>query len=234
VKVPGERRHSSNATTQLVSASESARAGDSGAAAESWFELHGRSFPWRDWGDPYRLVVVEVLLQRTRAETVAAFVEPFFGLYPGWPELARAERPILEGLLQPLGLHRRRADVLLRLAVTMTEDPVLGEHLPGFGQYVDRAVRVALRGEPVAMVDSNFVRVLKRMFGGPWRSDYRFDKRLQVLAQAFVAGASDPRAVNWAVLDLGATVCTPRRTYCQMCPLASFCEFAASRGRLNP
>jgi A/G-specific adenine glycosylase len=92
-------------------------------------------------------------------------------------------------------------------------------------------MRVTLNGERVAMVDGNFVRMLRRVFAGPWMSDYRYDSRLQELARAIVQGATDPRHANWAVLDLGATICIPRRPRCSDCPLVDACLYATNQAR---
>ena len=99
---------------------------------------------------------------------------------------------------------------------------------PGVGQYIGRAVAVMGRGERAAMVDSNWVRVLHRVFEGSWMADYRYDPRLRALLQAIVDGGRDARAVNWAMLDLGATICLPRRPRCDACPLAATCAYRAA------
>jgi len=101
--------------------------------------------------------------------------------------------------------------------------PIEYEQLPGVGQYIGRSTRVSLHASREAMVDANFVRLLQRLFAGPWMADYRHDRRLQQLALAIVEAAGDPRVANWAVLDLGATVCTPSRPRCGECPLAAHC-----------
>ena len=64
------------------------------------------------------------------------------------------------------------------------------------------------------------------MFGGAWMSDYRYDARLQTIAKAIVEAGGDARGVNWAVLDLGATVCLPRNPSCSSCPLRLRCAYA--------
>jgi A/G-specific adenine glycosylase len=138
----------------------------------------------------------------------------------------------LEGQLRPLGLHRRRADVLHRLAssfVTQPELPLVER--PGVGQYVARAVAVAGVGTADAMVDVNFVRILKRVFGGPWKSDYRYDQRLQGLAHAVVQGATNTRTVNWGVLDLAAMVCNVVKPRCASCPIIGSCEVGRQASR---
>jgi A/G-specific adenine glycosylase len=204
------------------------RATTVGTVLRRWYARAGRSFPWREWHDPYRLAVVEILLQRTRAETVAAFAEVFFARYPHWDALASASRAELEHALAPIGLHERRAASLIALSRLVTDqglDPGSRE-APGVGQYISRAIAVAARNEPVAMVDSNWVRVLRRVFGGGWMSDYRYDARLQSIAKAVVEAGGDARGVNWAVLDLGATVCPPRNPSCSSCPLRLSCAYA--------
>jgi A/G-specific adenine glycosylase len=197
-----------------------------GARLERWFAANDRRFDWRQWTDAYRLTVIEVLLQRTRADTVARFAPGFFKRFPSWQSLAEAGESTLIKALAPIGLNRRRADVLKRLseaAIARGEFPSLG--YPGVGQYVDRALRVVAHGEVEAMVDGNFVRLIRRVFVGPWMAEYRKDRRLQALALAVVRGSSDPRTVNWAVLDHGALSCTPREPRCQACPLANLCNY---------
>jgi A/G-specific adenine glycosylase len=191
---------------------------------EHWFVGSGRTFPWRSWVDPYRLTVVEVLLQRTRAETVAAFAPRFFEDFPGWKALAESAPGELEAYLAPIGLQGRRGASLRSLAShVLDHGEEMSEAAPGVGQYISRAVAVALRGAPVAMIDSNWVRVIRRVFAGPWMADYRWDPRLQRLANAVVEGGADARHVNWAVLDLGAMLCRPKRPQCGACPLLANC-----------
>lgn len=213
------------ARSRSPSRSDLIRAGRVAPALTRWYERHGRSFVWRGWRDPYRLAVTEVLLQRTRAEVVAAFVERFFVRFPDWTALGQADARELETELRPLGLQRRRAESLHRLAVSAAEDSGLAIdlHHAGIGQYIDRALRVGMTGASVAMVDSNFVRIVRRAFGGRWLADYRYDTRLQGIAHRIIERADNPRHANWAILDIGATVCLPRRPRCGACPLASQC-----------
>lgn len=204
---------------------EAKRARALGALAPAWFASHGRDFEWRQWSDPYRLLITEILLQRTSASAVAAFLPTFFGRFPSWSELAEAHTEELGEMLEPLGLHVRRAETLSSLArVAETGLPDDLRALPGVGQYVDRAVRVAIDGARAAMVDANFVRILRRVFGGTWKADYRWDGRLQGLALEVVSASDDPRTANWAILDLGALVCRARAPLCQACPFATVCE----------
>jgi A/G-specific adenine glycosylase len=204
------------------SPSELRRAARIGRALEGWFAGSGRDFPWRLWRDDYRIAITEVLLQRTRAEAVRRFIGPFLHRFPTAGSLAASSARELEEALAPIGLQRRRAASLKKLAETMVRDEDLSwEQRPGVGQYVARAIAVGVSNDRLAMVDSNFVRLLHRAFLGDWMSDYRYDKRLQALALAVVSG--DPRTVNWAVLDLGALVCLPRVPRCSACPIRDQC-----------
>jgi A/G-specific adenine glycosylase len=202
-----------------------------GPRVECWFSSNGRQFAWRCWTDEYRVTIVELLLQRTRAETVVRFVDDFLSKYPGWAALATADLAQLEATLKRVGLYRRRAATLKQLANHQVRTgTAASESSPGVGQYIGRAVQVILAGEKLAMVDSNWVRILRRIFSGPWMADYRYDPRLQALAQAIVEAGGDPRHVNWGMLDLAAAVCTPTRPACPVCPLAQGC---ATRLRLS-
>jgi A/G-specific adenine glycosylase len=213
----------------LARPSELSTATAVGQALEAWFASNGRDFRWRRWRDHYRVAITEVLLQRTRAETVDRFIGSFLDRFPDADALASTTTAELELALAPIGLHRRRAASLMALAETMKSEPQLAwDQRPGVGQYVSRAIAVNVDNDPVAMVDSNFVRVLRRVFRGGWMSDYRYDVRLQSLAQAVICGAKDSRSVNWAVLDLGASVCRPGRPRCEDCPIRRQCRTGLS------
>jgi A/G-specific adenine glycosylase len=195
------------------------------ALLEEWYPRNGRRFGWRSWTDEYRVLVTEVLLQRTRAEVVESALPAFLVRYPSWVGLAATSHEELRAILAPLGLSDRRAASLRGLAQMMAGRiaPIEYEQLPGVGQYIGRSTRVSLHASREAMVDANFVRVLRRVFVGPWMADYRHDRRLQRLALAVIETAGDPRVTNWAMLDLGATVCVPGRPRCGECPLAAQC-----------
>lgn len=229
------RRHQ-----QSSSALDRVTARLAGARLEEWYADHRRQFSWRAFHDPYKVLVAEILLQRTRADVVERFLPLFLERYPAWQDLRHATADDLERLLSEIGLQRRRAQVFKSLADCLsTHDSVdIDCSLPGVGQYVERAVRVSLANESVAMVDSNFVRIILRVFRGPWMADYRTDRRLQELASAVVAGGTNPQATNWAVLDLGALVCRPASPACRLCPLRGMCSTAAGRqlgsSRLDP
>ncbi len=202
-------------------------------AIRRWYAFNARPFPWRKGNTgTYRRIVVEVLLQRTRAETVAALYPRFFAAYPNWRELAATTPTRMAAIIRPLGLWRRRVPVLHALATTMvargnrfprTQDEI--SSLPGVGQYITNAILLFVWKRPAPLLDVNMARVLERVFRPRRLADIRRDPYLQSLAWATLH-ARDPERLNWAILDLGATVCRPTHPSCVQCPLASMCNWA--------
>ena len=217
-------------------------------ALDAWFLQDGRSFPWRVGEgaatgplavdgrlDPWRVLVTEVLLQQTRAERVAGFVEGFFARFPDAAAVRDVEVSALETELRPLGLHLRRARCLRLLveAVGARGDEVPLERealeaLPGVGHYVAAAVRCVLLGVREATLDVNMARVLERAIVTRAHADLRRDEGLRAWAQLLVEQAPDARRFNWGMLDLGAMVCTAGKPRCGGCPVAGGCRHSST------
>lgn len=201
-----------------------------------WFAGHGRKFPWRKASaSDYKLIVAELLLQRTRAETVASFFPQFVREFPSWKRLSSASRSRLQSYLQPIGLWRRRAASIQALAQEMVkrrgrfpEDRDEIEALPGIGQYIASAVLLLCHDVPEPLVDVNMARVLERVYQPRRLADIRYDPYLQSLARRVVACKSS-KEVSWAILDLAALVCVVDRPRCDVCPLATLCSFKATQ-----
>jgi A/G-specific adenine glycosylase len=201
-----------------------------------WFKHHGRYFPWRrKSATKYCQIVSEVLLQRTRAETVGSFYRDFEKVYPSWKELAGATTNDLEVLLRPLGLWKRRASSLLALANELQARngrfPKCRseiEKLPGVGQYIANAVLLLVHRKAEPLLDVNMARVLERCFGPRNLVDIRHDPYLQKLAKDVVSGRK-PERINWAILDLAALICLERNPLCERCPLVAVCQNARKK-----
>jgi A/G-specific adenine glycosylase len=203
-----------------------------------WFREKGRRFPWREEGvSLYKQVVAEVLLQRTRAETVAAFFEAFVTRFPGWQSLADSSVEDIGVFLKPIGLWQRRSVSLSALAREMasrqgvfprTRNEI--EELPGVGQYIANAILMFAHGQPEPLLDVNMARVLERVFGPRKLADIRYDPYLQQLSREVIRGTRAAE-VNWAILDLAAKVCTISKPKCDICPIAKWCKYAANRTR---
>lgn len=202
-----------------------------------WFVVNGRNFPWRRSGaSKYRIIIAEVLLQRTRAETVAAFFPAFVREFPSWRKLSTASIARLEHYLRPIGLWRRRATSIRALAKETAQrngrfpkDRQGIESLPGVGQYIANAILLFCHGVRLPLVDVNMARVLERVFGARKLSDIRYDPYLQALARNVVQCKS-PEGMNWAIMDLAASICLRRRPRCERCPVKDLCQFALQGG----
>jgi A/G-specific adenine glycosylase len=205
----------------------------------SWFASEGRQFPWRKApASPYIQLVVEILLQRTRAETVAAFLPRFLEKYPGWTTLADANLQELSTDLQPIGLWRRRAPALQGLAkelvrrrLTWPKERQELEQIPAVGQYVANAALLFIYGEPYPLMDSSMARLLRRYFVIlPEKADIRYDMALHAVANQ-VLRKGDAVTLNWAMLDIAARYCVPRIPRCSDCPLKRSCAHGRSSAK---
>ena len=204
----------------------------------TWYRCHGRDFPWRATrATQYQRVVSEVLLQRTRAETVATLFPVFIRAYPSWEELSHAPEKKLQVLLQPIGLWRRRATSLRALATEMhrrkgrfPKNREEIDSLPAVGQYVANSIELFVHERATPLLDVNMARVLERYYGPRQLADIRYDPYLQELSHRVVA--CDPvREINWAILDLAALVCRLRKPSCKDCPLRKGCKYRVDLGR---
>ncbi|WP_229666188.1 HhH-GPD family protein [Actibacterium pelagium] len=198
-----------------------------------WFTENGRGLPWRSSrASTYEKICVEVLLQRTRAETVANFYSAFYSKYPDWGALAATPVEDLEEILKPIGLWKRRAVSLNALAKYAAEHGGLFpserkrlSKVPAVGQYVANSILLFQHGVPSPLVDVNMSRVLERYLRPRELSDIRHDPWLQDAAHWLVC-CNDPARVNWATLDFAAMVCRARNPTCPECPLRLLCNFA--------
>lgn len=198
----------------------------------AWYEQHGRQFPWRSQdAGVFQQVVAEVLLQRTQASTVGRFFDAFFEQFRSWDDIDSAPDELLESILRPIGLWRRRAIALKALAAEMVarrgdfpDSRGELETLPAIGQYVASAVLLFAQRRPEPLLDSNMARVLDRVFEPRRLVDIRYDPRLQGLARLLVR-SREPARINWAILDLAARHCG-RSPKCEECPLRTRCNFA--------
>src|SRR5690349_20790111 len=174
----------------------------------NWYKTNGRKFYWRRKGlSNYQYVIAEVLLQRTKAETIALFYPKFIFEFPNWKSLASSNLQKIEDYLRPIGLYRQRSVRLHNLAVEMVKrngrlpkDRQELESIPFMGQYIANAVELIIFNEPIPLIDVNMARVLERFFGPRQLADIRYDPYLQRLSYKIVEHES-AKEINWAVLD---------------------------------
>lgn len=194
-----------------------------------WFDRHQRDLPWRRDRDPYRVWVSEVMLQQTRVETVVPYFERFVGRFPTVHALAAAELDDVLKTWEGLGYYRRArnlkagAEQIVRDGGAAPPDDYDGlRALPGIGRYTAGAILSVAHGQPHAAVDGNVRRVLSRVWAVQERSS-KVDAWLWDTAEALLP-TDRPGAFNEALMELGATVCTPRRPHCTSCPVSQHCD----------
>ncbi|WP_051666779.1 hypothetical protein [Pedobacter sp. R20-19] len=198
----------------------------------AWFEGNRRFFAWREAHlSNYQLIISEVLLQRTKAETVAGFYERFILTYPSWHSIAAANVEELALVLKPVGLYNQRAKRLSALAKHMIEingeipeERELLNKIPFMGQYIANAVELLIHKRQKPLIDVNMARVLERYFGPREKADIRYDRYLQALAHQVVKHKNS-KEISWAILDFAAIVCQARKPKCSLCSLSVTCKF---------
>ena len=196
-----------------------------------WYEKHGRDLPWRKTRDPYAIWVSEIMLQQTQVDTVIPYYERFLKLFPTVRHLARADLSKVLKLWEGLGYYSRARNLHRgsRMVVEQFDGrlPVILHELltiPGIGQYTAGAILSIAFNKDAPILDGNVKRVLSRVFAV--RKDPRDAGTEQSLWQ--LSGSLIPKghasAFNQALMDLGATICTPRDPQCLLCPLRGLCR----------
>lgn len=194
-----------------------------------WYSKNGRDFVWRKKTiTNYEIIIAEIFLQRTKAETVNKFLPYFYEKYPNWKQLGEATEIDLQTTLRPLGLYNQRGTRLYKLAQEIKKRNGIFprrrevvEELPMMGQYITNAFELYILNKPAPLLDVNMARVLERYFRPRELSDIRYDPFLQNLASEVVKN-SYSKEINWAVLDLASIVCTSKPK-CLECPLKIKC-----------
>lgn len=196
-----------------------------------WFQEQGRHFPWRNRSATnYELILSEVFLQRTKAETVSKFLPVFLKQYPSWKQLAKATKEELQEILKPLGLYKQRGERLYKLAQELKKrkgrfpkERTQVEDISMMGQYITNAFELYVLKKNSPLLDVNMARLLERFFGKREMADIRHDPYLQSLAYK-VINVKESKKLNWAILDFAALICKARSPKCDTCVLRSKCN----------
>ena len=196
-----------------------------------WYRLQARQLPWRAQADPYATWVSEIMLQQTRVDTVIPYFQRWMERFPTLEILAAASEQDVLSAWEGLGyysrarnLHRAARQVIAEYqGVIPTERSAL-ERLPGIGRYTAGAITSIAFGQDEAALDGNIRRVLARLFNmdQPAYSG-EGERRLWELARHNLP-AGQAGDFNQALMDLGASLCTPHAPACLVCPLAEFCQ----------
>lgn len=197
----------------------------------TWFDQHRRDLPWRRTSDPYRIWLSEVMLQQTRVETVLPFYNRFLERFPTVEDLARAEVEEALALWSGLGYYRRARQLHAAArkvaeagSFPSTVDGLLA--LPGIGAYTAAAVASIAFGVAAPVMDGNVERVLSRVLAQTEDPKSGEARRRLLAAAAELLDPARPGDSNQALMELGATLCSPRRPKCLLCPLRPGCRAA--------
>lgn len=193
----------------------------------SWYLQNRRTLPWRQSRDPYRIWISEVMLQQTTVAAVVPYYEKMLTRFPTVHDLARATESEVFEMWAGLGYYSRArnlhkaAQILSQHGFPQTAQELI--ELPGFGPYTSRAVASLAFNEHVGVLDGNVIRVLSRFYGlniAWWNNKEK--QHLQEISD-LLANTSQNADVNQALMELGATICTPKKTLCLMCPWKQNC-----------
>lgn len=190
-----------------------------------WYARHARDLPWRRTCDPYSVWVSEVMLQQTQVATVLPYYTRWMERFPTVEALAGAAEDDVLTLWQGLGYYRRARYLRMgaRHVVQNGWPKTLAEwrRVPGIGPYTAAAIGSIAQNIPAAVVDGNVERVFAR-----FTANEAVDPRLLKEAQSWadqVLDRAHPAAWNQALMELGATLCTPKNPKCERCPVAESC-----------
>jgi len=200
-----------------------------------WYDRCGRDLPWRRRnGDGYAQWVAEVMLQQTQVRTVIAYYEQFLSRFPSVDRLAAATDDELLSCWQGLGYYRRAANLHRAAKVLAANGGCVPESveslraLPGIGRYTAGAIASIAFDHREAAVDGNITRVYARLFHIDWDLGERgASEHLWRVAKSMLP-ARRCGDFNQALMDLGATVCTPNQPSCDDCPVARWCKSLAA------
>jgi len=205
-------------------------------AIAAWWRIHARDMPWRRTSDPYAIWVSEVMLQQTQVATVIPYYRRWMARFPDVSTLARASLADVLKCWEGLGyygrarnLHEAARQVVSRFAGRLPPDVTQLRTLPGVGPYTAGAVASIAFGLDEPVLDGNVERVLCRTLGIRTNPKQARTARTLWSAARRLVGSGRAGAVNQALMDLGATVCTRRAWACERCPLAGACV-ACERG----
>ena len=195
----------------------------------SWYAKAGRDLPWRKGCDPYAIWVSEIMLQQTQVKTVIPYYLRWLAQFPTIEQLANADLEQVLKAWEGLGyytrarnLHRAAQEVVQHhggVFPTELEDVLA---LPGIGRTTAGGILSAAFNQPVAILDGNVKRVLARLVALPV-PPAKATKQLWQLSETLL-DREHPKDFNQALMDLGATLCTPKHPNCPSCPWIPYCQ----------
>lgn len=200
------------------------------ASLMQWYKENKRSFPWREDGlTPYQVFAAEMLLRKTTAEAAEPVYENFIEQYLELSSIRKADVEEIVELLQPLGLHNKRAEAFKDIAeqcpqgLPDTREELL--ELPHVGPYIADATICFGYGRKQVIIDANVARIYSRLLGKDFGTGHQM-YRNQELRGIVESDLPDDgfKDFNWALLDFGAKICTARSPSCKQCFASDYCD----------
>jgi len=202
-----------------------------------WFAREKRSYPWRNEKDPYKKLIAEVMLQRTRANQVLPVYKSFIKKFPDIDSLHMAQKNEIDKFISKLGLMWR-TKLIMDLASTVKiklkgKIPTIRDELlelPGVGDYIADAMLVFAFAKKRTVIDGNVVRLVSRFFGIEKRGEMRRNKKFIDFCQQLSSDLEKKniKNFNYGLIDFGAFVCKPH-PLCEVCPLSTKCQYFLKR-----
>lgn len=197
-----------------------------------WFKNNKRDFSWRTLQlTPFQVLVAELMLQKTNASQVENIFPRFIEIYPDPESIVITSENELAIFLQPLGLFNRRARDLKKTAeIILNQGNVIPSEkkellkLPGVGDYIANAILCFAFNKKMPIIDANVGRVMKRIFSFPVKSAPSRDKKLAERMQDLIPDKFF-KEFNYAILDMAALICVPRKPRCEECILITICDY---------
>lgn len=197
-----------------------------------WGKKNLRNYPWRNNLDnSYNILIAEVMLHRTRADQVKPIYEYFINKYPNFVSIANSSQEDIIKDLHQLGLNWRSVQ-LYKMAKEIQEkyDGVIPNdlekltELPGVGPYIGSAILCFVYDENIAVLDTNIVRVIGRLFGMKIRDSSRKSKEFKSI-MADLISYGEPRKFTLSLIDFAASICKSSKPRCDICSLKNICNY---------
>jgi len=199
-----------------------------------WYHANGRDFPWRHTYDPYRIMIAEFMLHRTRAEQVVPVFNDFITKYPDINSLANARVKSIKKFTESLGLHWRYKHfiesaqyIINELNGKFPEDTGRLKEIPGVGEYISAAISIIAFKKSAPVVDSNIARFFNRFYSLNLGGEIRRKNIIQEMSEKFFKSKSC-RELLFAIIDFCALICKAYKPLCDQCTINKECGYYLS------
>ena len=198
-----------------------------------WYDESGRDLPWRRTEDPYKILVSEVMLQQTQVDRVIPKFHEFLQKYPTVQDLAEAKPAEVRKSWYPLGynirpyrLHGIACETVERYGGSIPSEEKELLSMKGIGRYTAGAIQSFAFQKDAAILDTNVIRVLHRIFIG--KGDPKKQKPILWMLSEKLIPKGKGYNFNQGLMDFGAMVCTARKPFCLLCPMRDICLTVSS------